>query len=186
MRLFVALEIPEEWRDAARITTDVIAQSTAVKLRRVDPALMHITLRFLGEVAEETVPVLIAALRRRIAQVEVTLRLGSPNTFGPLDRTRTLLFTVGGDTNRLRALARLVEMAVRDAGLPPEDRALQPHLTLARLGTAITPEERRAVAETARMLPPLPTHPFRARRIVLVRSSLGGAQPRYEVIASFG
>lgn len=182
MRLFVALEIPEDWRAAAHMATEVIAQSTLIRLRRVDPALMHLTLRFLGEVEAERVGDLCEALARRVPPVELTLELGSPNTFGRLDRTNAVWLGVGGDVIGLRALARRVERAVRDAGLPPDDRTLQPHLTLARLGAATTTEERRTVAETAAMLPPLPAVPFHVREVVLVQSTLGGSQPRYEVI----
>ncbi len=183
MRLFVALEVPEDWRAAAHMATEVIARSTLVPLRRVDPALMHLTLRFLGEVDPERLVDLCEALARRVPPVGLTRELGAANTFGRPDRANAVWLGVSGDVPGLRALARRVERAVRDAGLPPEDRTLQPHLTLARLGAAATPEQRRTVAETAAMLPPLPAAPFRVREVVLVQSTLGGAQPRYEVLA---
>ena len=41
----VALQAPESWQQAAYLATEAIAQSTAVSMRRVDPSLMHVTLR---------------------------------------------------------------------------------------------------------------------------------------------
>ena len=75
---------------------------------------------------------------------------------------------------------------MRAAGLPPEDRRLRPHLTLARLGRQLGPEERRAVAEAVRDLDAPEALRFRVREVVLVRSYLGNPGPRYEVLARFG
>ena len=183
MRLFIAVQLPPDWRAAAHVAGEVLAQSTLVPMRRVAPELMHITLRFLGEVDPERIPALSDALARRAPPIDIMLRIGGADTFGPPDRTRTVWLGIGGNVLGLRALARRVELAVRDAGLPPATAAFRPHLTLANLGTKVTPDERRVVAETAHMLPPLPAAPFRVREVVLVHSTLGGAQPRYEVVA---
>lgn len=185
MRLFVALEVPEGRREAARETTEALQRTSAVRLRAVDPALMHLTLRFLGEVTEEHVEPLIAALTEAVPAVDVALELARAGTFGPAARTQVVWLGVGGDLDGLQVLAGRIEDAVRAAGLPPEERPLRPHLTLARLGRQARPEERRTVAEAVRGLQAPPPLPFRAREAVLVRSYLGGAQPRYEVLAQF-
>ncbi len=76
-------------------------------------------------------------------------------------------------------------MAVRLAGLPAGDERFSPHLTLARLGRTVEPEQRRTVAETVRALPPPPTMPFTAHAAVLTRSVLGGQQPRHTIVQRF-
>lgn len=157
--------------------------ASGVHLRAVDPALMHLTLRFLGEVPEPHVEPLRAALTEAVTAVDVGLELAGAGTFGPAARTQVVWLGIGGELDELQALAGRIEAAVRAAGLPPEERPLRPHLTLARLGRQLGADERRAVAEAVRRLEPLPTPGFRASRVVLMRSHLGGPRPRYEALA---
>jgi RNA 2',3'-cyclic 3'-phosphodiesterase len=183
MRLFVAIEVPGAWRAAAREATEALVRASKIRLRVVDPTLMHLTLRFLGEVPEASVEPLTRALNETVSAVDVELELGRAGTFGPAARTQVVWLSVGGDLDGLQALADRVEAAVRAAGLRSEERPLRPHLTLARLGRQLGPDDRRAVAEAARNLDPPPALAFRARELVLMRSHLGAAQPRYEVLA---
>jgi 2'-5' RNA ligase len=185
MRLFVALEVPDGWRDAARATTDAIMDAAGIELRRVDPARMHLTLRFLGEVADEHVPALRAALANHAPPVDFELSLGAAGTFGPPARTSVVWLGVDGDLQALHALVVRIEAAVGQAGLPPSEEGFTPHLTLARVGRTSSPAERRAIAEAARAVEAPAPSPFRAHEVVLVRSHLGGGPPRYEVIDRF-
>lgn len=183
MRLFVALEVPDAWRAAARDATATLARTSGVRLRTVDTALLHLTLRFLGEVPDEALPRLVAALEERVPPVDVALELAAAGSFGRPERTQVVWLGAAGDLDALHALAARVETAVRAAGLPPEDRQLRPHLTLARLGRPLSAADRSAVAEATRALPAPAPHPHRASEAVLVRSYLGGPAPRYEVLA---
>jgi 2'-5' RNA ligase len=174
MRLFIALEVPEAWRREAD------------RLGLVDPALMHLTLRFLGEVDEDLVPALQDALERETPPLDLALSLAPAGTFGPPHRTSIAWLGVSGDLEALQALAANVERAVVECGLPGEERPLRPHLTLARLHQAATPDQRRAVAEAVGALEPPAPAPYRPTEVVLVHSHLGGSQPRYEVLSRHG
>ncbi|MPZ98701.1 MAG: RNA 2',3'-cyclic phosphodiesterase [Dehalococcoidia bacterium] len=183
MRLFVAIEPPEAWRDAATRIGDALRRAAGdAPLRLVDPALTHLTVRFLGEVDEAHADALRVALGRHAPPVAVPLELAPAGTFGAASRTQVAWLGVGGDLQALQALASRVEAAVVEAGLPREERPSRPHLTLARAGNRATADQRRAIAEAARALDAPPTLPFEAREVSLVRSFLGGAQPRYEVL----
>lgn len=186
MRLFIAIDVPDSWRDAAAQATEALVRASGVRLRAVHPSLMHLTLRFLGEVPDDRVAPLIEALRAAAGPFDLELALGPAGTFGPPQRTQLAWLDVSGDLEALQALATRIEAAVRTAGLPPEDRPLRVHLTLARLGRDLGTEERRAVAEAARRLDAPPPLPFHAREVLLVRSTLGNPRPVYEVLARFG
>lgn len=186
MRLFIAIDVPDSWRDAAAQATEALVRASGVRLRAVHPSLMHLTLRFLGEVPDDRVAPLIEALRAAAGPFDLELALGPAGTFGPPQRTQLAWLDVSGDLEALQALATRIEAAVRTAGLPPEDRPLRVHLTLARLGRDLGTEERRAVAEAARRLDAPPALPFHAREVLLVRSTLGNPRPVYEVLARFG
>ena len=185
MRLFVALEVPDAWRDAARSVAAELVRTSGVSLRPVDPALMHLTLRFLGDVADDRLQPLDAALMQHVPPVDIALALGAAGTFGPPARTSVAWLAVDGDLDSLRALAARVEVAVQEAGLAAGEARFSPHLTLARVGQRSRPAERRAVAEAARGAPTPAPLPFRTHEVVLVRSHLGGGAPRYEVIGRY-
>ena len=193
MRLFIALEVPGAWCAAAAAQQQalVAALPSEVRpaLRLVRPELMHLTLRFLGEVDEGGVDSLQAALDG-LAPFEVALALERAGTFGPAPRTGVVWLAVAsepaGELDQLDVLQRLVgqvELAVRLAGRRGDARPFSAHLTLARLARGATAEERTAVAEAVRGLDaPLPI-PFVARELLLVRSYLEGPAPRYEVLS---
>lgn len=186
MRLFVAAEVPDTWRAIASAAVEAVARTSQVPMRIVHPSLLHITLRFLGEVAEERLPALDAALAHRVPPVDVALALGPPSTFGPPPRTQVVWLGVRGDIEGLRGVVRRVDLALADAGVAPNDRRFAPHLTLARLDRRTTAEERRLVAEVVAVMPPPEPFPLRVRSVALVRSTLGGPRPVYDVIARYG
>lgn len=153
MRLSIAIEVPTAWRETAAVATATIERACGVPLRRVDPGRMHLTLRFLSEVPEAQMGPLRAALAEQVPPVDVLLTLGAAGTFGAQARTPSgrrprqdavVWLDVGDPRSGLRALATRVEAAVRAAGLPPEERPLLAHLTLARVNGARPPGARRA------------------------------------------
>ena len=155
MRLFVALQVPDEWRDAAWTYGESLEHSieglAPGVLRRVDRSLMHITLRFIGEVADEQVEAIRTALRAVSGSpFPASLALGAPGTFGATSRTSTVWVGVDGDLEGLLRLAVRIEEAVGAAALPPESRALRAHLTVARVRRGATPAQRRSVALAVR------------------------------------
>ena len=188
MRLFLALELPDPWlREAAR-TVDALTEALggdADVLRPVALDRMHLTVRFLGEVEEERVPVLDAALREAVPPVGVDLELAAAGTFASAARTSVVWLGLGGDLDALRALAGRVESAVEAAGLPPERRELRPHVTLARVRRQASTPQRRAIAAAVAALDAPPAHAHRAGELVLVQSHLGSGQPRYEVLGRY-
>ncbi|MDP2327403.1 MAG: RNA 2',3'-cyclic phosphodiesterase [Dehalococcoidia bacterium] len=188
MRLFVAIEAPAEWRRALAEARRALPEPVARSLRFVEPYLAHVTLRFIGEVPDEHAPeVLRNALERAIAPFEIPLHLGRAGTFGAPARTSVAWLGVEGDLEALRALAtRLGEAVDAALGIEGDGRPLSPHLTLARVRPQATPEECRAVAAAVAALPAPDPHPFIAQQAVVVRSHLGPAGPRYEVLSHHG
>ncbi len=190
MRLFVALEVPPTWRAAAtRVRRDLeraLGEDVRV-LRWVDPQLLHLTLRFLGEYPDGEVARLQVALGAHIRDVDVELATSRLGTFGTPRRLRTVWIGVGGDLEGLRALARAVDAAADEASATapgPEVAPFTPHLTVARVRERATAQQREAVAAAVQAieLAPLTMH---ARGVALVRSQLGGGPPRHEVLSRY-
>ena len=125
LRLFVGIEFPPELK--LRLSLLATGMPGA---KWVDPGNFHLTLRFIGEVSEDTAADIDETLLR-IRGRPFTVQLAGTGVFGS-DKPRTLW--VG--TERSPELARLrdkIEQGLIRTGLPPEPRKFAPHVTLARL-----------------------------------------------------
>jgi RNA 2',3'-cyclic 3'-phosphodiesterase len=115
VRIFVALDIPEEVRAALdALITRLRPVSRAVRWTRIEG--VHLTLKFIGEVQPEKVEAIEASL----AQIRV------PH---PVEMKFRGVVEVGAE---LGALASAVETSLQPLGIARERRAFSPHLTLAR------------------------------------------------------
>jgi 2'-5' RNA ligase len=144
----------------------------APEFRWVPAANLHLTVRFIGNVeltAVEGIADRLAA--RRLAGFE--LGLGGVGTFRRGRMVRVVWIEVLAGAEAARELAALVEAECAAAGLVPEARPFQPHLTLAR-----------ARPREGAPLPPPPAppglEPWRVDELVLYRSQLGRAGSVYE------
>ena len=129
MRLFVGLGVPENL--AARLA---IFQSGLPGARWVDPANMHVTLRFIGEVqradAED-----IAEMLTQVSAPGFDLHLHGVGTFGQGPKAKAVWVGVQPSAP-LNFLQQKVESAIVRSGQPPEGRKFTPHVTLARFSHA--------------------------------------------------
>lgn len=126
IRLFVGLALPDGV--IARLSMLCAGVPGA---NWVEPANMHITLRFIGEV-EESEAEEIDHMLSTVEAEAFSLELAGLGTFGEGHKTRALWAAVVPSPALLHLQAK-VESAVVRAGLPPEGRKFTPHVTLARL-----------------------------------------------------
>jgi len=126
-RLFVAIDLPNEVRDAVA----GIAGRELVGARLVPREQLHLTLRFIGDADEAQYHAIKKALdRAKVAVFSLTLK--DVGHFPPGRRPRVLW--VGMEESApLRVLQQEVELALVGAGVPPEERGFSPHITIARL-----------------------------------------------------
>lgn len=132
MRLFVAVHLPEELRERLAAAQEWLRAAQA-DVSWVRPSNLHLTLKFLGETAPETlerVGVALAAVAAGTAPFALTVRgLGSFGGRLP----RVVWAGVAEGTEPLGALAASAEAALAGAGFPREARPFRPHLTLGRV-----------------------------------------------------
>jgi RNA 2',3'-cyclic 3'-phosphodiesterase len=181
IRLFTALALPDDLR--ARLAG---LQGGIDSARWVAPENLHITLRFIGEVAEDRAQDIAAALDRiRTGAFPVTV--SGAGRFGSSDRTRALWAGVE-HSDALAALHEKIDRALIGTGLPPEGRKYTPHVTLARFSAG---RDRSRDASAGRVLQWLEAQggffamPFEAREFILYDSHLGRKGADYLPLASF-
>ncbi|MGF1456766.1 MAG: RNA 2',3'-cyclic phosphodiesterase [Alphaproteobacteria bacterium] len=130
MRLFVALEVPEDVQDRLSDLQDALPHA-----RWVDPAGMHLTLRFIGDLdrrtAEDVDDVLCG-----IAARPFSVRIEGVGTFG---RPVRALWAGVAPNPPLAALAEKVDAALNRLRLDIDRRKFTPHVTLARFREAPGP-----------------------------------------------
>jgi 2'-5' RNA ligase len=132
VRAFVALPVDDAARAAVVAATADLRRALGDAARWTDPDTVHLTLRFLGDVAADRLAALrsgLDAAAGRCAPVE--LRLVGAGAFPPRGRPR--VFWIGIDpTPGLAELHARVDDACAAAGLGREARPFRPHLTVAR------------------------------------------------------
>jgi 2'-5' RNA ligase len=133
MRLFVALEIPEETREAlgALIARLRVKCGSAKWVR---PEAMHVTLKFIGHTGDEN----LGPIRDALAAIRETqqgeMRFRGLGFFPNARRPRVLWCGVEASPN-VGPLAAAIDHALTPLGIPSETRAFTPHLTLARFNS---------------------------------------------------
>jgi 2'-5' RNA ligase len=116
IRLFAGIAAPYD------IAEGLVRRQQGLPRARWRPTeVMHITLRFFGEVSEPVAP--------------FDLNLQGVGMFGEGDRMRAVWAGVG-ESEPLKRLALKCESAARRVGLKPEARLYRPHLTLAYLNNS--------------------------------------------------
>jgi len=130
VRLFVALDFPEATRDAIRQWVARM-KPLAKDARWVSVEGMHVTLKFIGHVERNQCEPIASALAGIHSSAPVEMRLRGLGFF-PSER-RPRVFWCGIDASpNLAELAVGIERALLPLGIPTEQRAFHPHLTLAR------------------------------------------------------
>jgi RNA 2',3'-cyclic 3'-phosphodiesterase len=125
-RLFVAIDLPESTR---QLLADLDPHIRGV--RWTDPAQMHLTLGFYGDVPED----INIALRERLAVIEFGvffLPIVGVGAFSAKGAPKIIWVGVGKAHPHLFQIHKRVQEAALAAGLEPELRPWHPHITLAR------------------------------------------------------
>jgi len=180
VRLFVALEIPSAVRENL---ADLLGSLRAISRepKWVRPESLHVTLKFLGEVAETKVDSIRTALAEIRSEQPVSLEFRGLGFFPNAKRPR--VFWAGMEVSaNLKKLAADIEGAMEKCGIPRESREFSPHLTLARFDQPGLPEKlRTAIADNAqREFGKLQTNEFH-----LVQSKLKPSGAEYTTVARF-
>ncbi len=133
MRTFIAIEVPKEIKNAVEIYVNPLKKEKA-KISWVKPENIHITLKFLGEVAEDKIPEIYESLKKCLVgqkpfDIEVTGTGGFPN----LSRPRVFWVGLKNGAVELKNLAKSIDNELNKHGFPRDKRDFNPHLTIGRV-----------------------------------------------------
>lgn len=179
MRTFVAIEIPSEVRAAiSALQSELRGADSDVSWTR--PEIVHLTLKFLGEIEESRIPEIQRACES-IGQKSSPFRLvlNGPGAFPDSRRPRVLWVGLSGETAQLIQLQVSLEEGLSKVGFARDEKPFLPHLTIGRVRSN---RNTRALMSLARKYD-LPALSFVASEIELMRSQLHPTGARHTCLA---
>lgn len=179
MRLFVAIDLDEEVRQAAaalgsRLSRRLADLRPAPRIGWVTPDRMHLTLRFIGHVDDRLAEAIQGALAPPFTARRFEIELAGLGTFPPGRPARVIWIGVGRGQDCLAALHDDVERRLASFDLERDDRPFAAHLTLGRVREPSAAV--RTVVEQERFAP----KSSRVVEVTLYESRLSPRGPSYE------
>lgn len=178
MRLFIGLPLPQSYQDSLGELQAKLKRLVRVRHGWTRQGTWHLTLKFLGEVAEDRV----AGLGTALAGIDwqaFDLQAGGAGFFPNPSRPRVLWAGLAKGAAACRELAEAVELVCVDQGFKPEERPFSPHLTIARIKDAGREPWREVLAAAADWVWPEAV----MDRVVLWRSDLRPEGPVHTPLA---
>lgn len=176
IRCFVAVELPAPMREEIGRLQGQIA---VVGLRPVRPELVHVTIKFLGDVPEGKVKKVSEALAR-IKVEPFEARVAGMGAFPG----RTIRVVWLGLEGNFEGLYQEVESALAPFGFEREERGFSPHVTLGRVGRP-GPEISRTLGERIAALADTDLGHYSVDRFYLKKSTLTRGGPIYDNLSEF-
>ena len=186
MRIFIGIDLDDAIRTGIARFLDGV-RGFAPDVRWVSVDSLHITLKFIGEQKTEQVETIRERLRR-IESPPIEIRLASSGFFPTARSPR--VFWIGIESGpQLAQLARDIDTAAAELGIPREERAFSPHLTLARgSGGSAAPKWRKSdrpnsdfsvLDKRLAAMPALDFGTMTAREFILYQSQLSPKGSKY-------
>jgi RNA 2',3'-cyclic 3'-phosphodiesterase len=180
VRLFVAIEIPDQIRDALTLFVKEL-RPTAPHVKWVRPENLHVTLKFLGHTDASNLEKIETALRTIRNPQPVTLEFSGVGFFPNEKRPRVFWAGMNSSPN-LGQLAEAIDHTMHHFGFPLENRPFTPHLTLARLEPPGLPPK---LAEAVQRQNSQNFGSLTAREFYLIESKLKPTGAEYTKLQSF-
>jgi 2'-5' RNA ligase len=176
LRAFFAADLAPAARERIAAAQDALRGAAPERVRWVEPEKLHLTLKFLGDVASEAIPKLAAGAASRLAgRGGFEVVLAGFGAFPTARAARVVWIGVRAGAAELARLARRLDAAAVKVGLAREHRPYRAHLTLGRL--------REPAAVALDRFPTLEIPPFRVDEVVLYESRPGAGGSRYVALA---
>lgn len=181
VRTFIALELPGEVLDQLSGLQEELKGTATGRVSWARPELMHLTIRFLGDIEERQVESITEAIERAVEGLEsFELSTTGLGAFPNLHRPKILWIGIA-DSCQLKAISDRINSELKAIGIKAETKEFRPHLTICRL------RERGHIKGLARAAEATATSskPFEVKEIILFKSEVGGKSPVHTALKRF-
>lgn len=180
MRAFIAIETSEEIKDAlARVEAHLKYSGADVKW--VKPEMIHLTLKFLGEITDEKCGEVKLALDTVAGATKpFDIALKDVGAFPKLEHPRVLWVGLDKGAPETIRIANHIEDALSNAGFTKEDRPFSPHLTIGRVRSSLNYEKlKEKISSASTQIRLSGISPHSVTSIILFQSTLTPQGPVY-------
>jgi 2'-5' RNA ligase len=185
VRCFIAVELPDEVKTGLDQLQAQIKSGRQTSVKWVDPYSIHLTLKFLGNVAVDRIDPITKAMEEATQGVSpFRLEVKDLGVFPNLRRVQVIWVGVSGEVDKLAKLQQRLESNLAGLGFAPERRRFTPHLTLARLREGASLDEREGLGKLIASTKFEAAYTFPVDAISLMRSQLTREGAIYSRIGS--
>jgi len=178
IRSFVSVDLDESIIRERINAAQQSLEQTGANLKVVEPGIMHLTLRFLGEIPQITVDRVKEAMRGLRFEPFI-VQFAGIGAFPNLRRISVVWVGITHGEQELEGIFQQLEPKLRQIGLPPDSKGFNPHMTIARVRSGVNRDALAKYIESMR------EHDFGQMTVTAVRlkkSTLTPKGPIYTTI----
>jgi len=143
VRSFIAIELPDELKEGLAQLEAQLKLGKPSSVKWVDPSSIHLTLKFLGNIAVDRISAITQAMEEATQGISpFHLEVTGLGVFPNLKRVQVAWVGIGGEIDKLGQIQQRIESSLAPLGFTAESRLFTPHLTLARLRDRASADER--------------------------------------------
>ncbi|MEE9520593.1 MAG: RNA 2',3'-cyclic phosphodiesterase [Dehalococcoidales bacterium] len=143
IRSFIAIELPAELKLELVQLEAQLKSGEQLGVKWVDPDGIHLTMKFLGNIAVDRVEGITRAMEEAVRGISpFQLKVKELGVFPNFKRVQVAWVGLTGEVDKLAQLQKRIESNLTPLGFAPESRPFAPHLTLARLRAQTSPDEK--------------------------------------------
>lgn len=143
IRSFIAIELPNRLRLKLDQLEAQLKSSQQPWVKWVNPDSIHLTLKFLGNIASDRTGEITRAMEEAAQGIPpFHLEVKDLGVFPNLKRVQVAWVGISGEVDKLGEFQQRLESNLECLGFAPESRPFTPHLTLARLRNQASLDER--------------------------------------------
>jgi len=185
IRSFIAIELPDELKLGLAQLQDRLKSGKQPWLKWVDPYGIHLTLKFLGNIDVDKIGAITKAIEAAAQGISpFHLEVKDLGVFPNLRRVQVVWVGVSGELDKLAQLQQRIESNLTPLGFTTEARPFTPHLTLARLRSQASLDERQRFGQLIASTKFEAAYTIEVEAINLMRSQLTREGAIYSRISS--
>jgi len=187
VRSFIAIELPDELKEGLAQLEAQLKLGKPSSVKWVDPSSIHLTLKFLGNIAVDRISAITQAMEKATQGISpFHLEVTGLGVFPNLKRVQVAWVGIGGEIDKLGQIQQRIESSLAPLGFTAESRPFTPHLTLARLRDRASADERQRFGQLIAGTRFEAVYTIKVDSINLMRSQLTREGAIYSRLSSVG
>ena len=183
MRAFIAIEIPSEIRKAALEIQNNLSRRLS-KISWTENNNLHLTLKFLGEISEETAEKIKQLILNIAEKTSVfRIKLAAFGVFPSIQQARIIWIGEKNPPEELKWVTEQLELNLEGLGVPKENRAFTCHTTIGRIKSPIDTRSLQDALDNTEEYLVSQNLEFNAQGLTLFKSLLSAKNPTYIPLA---